>query len=33
MDYIHWIDLAIGLGCFALFVGALALTDRIGGRK
>lgn len=33
MDIIHWLDLAIGLGGTALFVGVLALTDRIGGRK
>ena len=33
MDIIHWLDLAIGLGGAALFVGALMLTDRIGGRK
>lgn len=33
MDYIHWMDLAIGLGGIALFVGVLALTDLIGGRK
>ena len=33
MDIIHWLDLAIGLGCAAQFIGVLALTDRIGGRK
>ena len=33
MDYIHWIDLLIGLGAAGAFVLVLAMTDRIGGRK
>lgn len=33
MDYIHWMDLLIGLGATGAFVLILAMTDRIGGRK
>lgn len=33
MDYIHWMDLLIGLGAAGAFVLILAMTDRIGGRK
>lgn len=33
MNYIHWMDLLIGLGTVSAFVLVLALTDRIGGRK